>query len=97
MGVCNSSKEENHTKNERMILNSEINHISNETMIPNSEIKEIDINLIKVISSIGKIKTDDSVGSGFFIRLRSSQEELYCLMTNEHVITKRMVLLMKPF
>ena len=52
---------------------------------------------VKPYAKIGKIKTDDSVGSGFFIRLRSSQEELYCLMTNEHVITKRMVLLMKPF
>ena len=39
-----------------MILNSEINHISNERIIPNSEIKEIDINLIKVIPSICKLK-----------------------------------------
>ena len=88
MGVCFKQK---HRKNERMIISSQINPISNERMIPNSEIKEIDMDLYKVIPSMCKIRTGDSVGSGFFIRVKYNLKELYCLMTNEHVITREMV------
>ncbi len=68
-----------------------------------SKIKAIDINLYKVIRSICKItyekkniKDNESsyettFGSGFFIKLFINENELFCLMTNEHVIKKEMI------
>ena len=91
MGICDICKEQNHKKNEKMILNSQINPISNERMIQNSDINEIDIDLVKVSPSVCKIRAGNCVASGFFIQVKHNLKELYCLMTNEHVITRDMV------
>ena len=63
----------------------------NEVEIKDNPIKEIDIDLHEVIRSICKILYDDKCGTGFLIKLYKDEKELYCLMTNEHVITKEMI------
>ena len=49
--------------------------------------------LEKLYNKVCKILVDsyDSYGSGFFIKLIKDNRDLYCLMTNEHVITREMV------
>ena len=69
----------------------ENNERINEVKMKESEIKEIDINLNKTCKSICKILYKNKVGTGFFIKLYKEEKELFCLMTNEHVITKEMI------
>ena len=38
-----------------------------------------------------KIISNKAIGSGFFIKLYKEEEELFCLMSNEHIITKEMI------
>ena len=72
----------------------------NEVKIIKSEIipidKKLDMRLIDVYKSICKItyeikKNELKKGSGFLIKLPKDEEEIYCLMTNHHVITKEMI------
>ena len=63
----------------------------NEVKTKKSEIKEIDLNLHKVIKSICKISYGNKCATGFLIKLYKDEKELYCLMTNEHVIKKKMI------
>ena len=63
----------------------------NEKLIINSEINIIDKYLIKVCKSVCKIRISNRIGSGFLIKLYRKKHPFYCLMTNEHVITKKMV------
>ena len=67
------------------------NEIRNEVLNKNSEIKEIDISLHEVCKSICKIMYKNQFGTGFLIKLYKDEKELYCLMTNEHVITKDII------
>ena len=78
----------------------------NEVKIIKSEIipidKKLDMRLIDVYKSICKITYEigkDKVenGSGFLIKLPKDGEEIYCLMTNHHVITKEMIDSKKTF
>jgi len=68
-----------------------INERQNEVEIKNSNIKEIDINLHEVLKSVCKIIYKNNYGTGFLIKLFKENKELFCLMTNEHVITKEMI------
>jgi len=81
MGICESKKNEPNTKNYRI----------NEVEIKNSQLKPIDKNIIKVSPSICKIESKNHIGTGFLIRLNTLNKELFCLMTNQHVITREMV------
>ena len=63
----------------------------NQVMIKNSEIKEIDLDLVQVCRSICKIFYGNIVGTGFFIKMFLDEKELFCLMTNHHVVTKQMI------
>ena len=69
----------------------EINERRNEVEISNSKIKEIDTNLHEVLNSVCKIIYNNNYGTGFLIKLYKQEKELFCLMTNEHVITKEMI------
>ena len=69
----------------------ENNERINEVEMKDHEIKEIDINLHKTCKSICKILYKNKVGTGFFIKLYKEEKKLFCLMTNEHVITKEMI------
>ena len=63
----------------------------NEVIYKNSEIKEIDKSLNKVCKSICKIIFKNRFATGFLIKLFIKEKELYCLITNQHVIEKEMV------
>ena len=68
----------------------------NEVIIKKKEIIPIDKELIDVYKSICKItyeneKNEIENGSDFLIKLPKDGEEIYCLMTNNHVITKEMI------
>ena len=45
--------------------------------------------LLKAVKSICKIEYDNHLGSGFLIKLFRGEEDFFCLITNEHVITKK--------
>ena len=77
------------------ILNEEDDDINrvNQAKALNSEIKTIDIAL-DIGVSICKIiiPSKNALGTGFLIKLKRKNNPFYCLMTNEHVITKESVL-----
>lgn len=58
-----------------------INHID-------SKLKPINI-INDICKSICKINTNESFGSGFFIKLVKGDQDFYCLISCEHVITKK--------
>ena len=68
----------------------EDNYIINQGLNPNSDLKPID-NLLDIGKSICKIITSHSIGTGFLIKLNRNKKPFYCLMTNEHVITQKMI------
>ena len=43
------------------------------------------------LKSICKIKTATQTSSGFLLKLFKNEEDFFCLITNEHVITKEMI------
>ena len=47
--------------------------------------------IVKTAKSICKIITPEKNGSGFFIKFFKGEQDFYCLMTNEHVVTKKLV------
>ena len=67
----------------------------NEDIITGSEIRSIDSCLFEVCHSICKIlyPTEKGIkkGTGFLIKLYKEDEPLFCLMTNDHVITKEVI------
>ena len=71
----------------------------NEVKIAGSKIEEIDLSILglyKACKSVCKIlyKISDNEykkGTGFFIKLYKEEKELYCLLSNEHVITKELI------
>ncbi len=46
---------------------------------------------IMALKSICKIKTSTQMSSGFLLKLFKKEEDFFCLITNEHVITKEMI------
>ena len=87
-------------KSEKMNRNeinnsTEINKISNrieENTIQSSDKDSINFFISKVSKAICKITTETSEGNingiGFLLKFFINQEEFYCLISNEHVITK---------
>ena len=67
------------------------NERKNQIEIDDQPIKEIDICLHKVCKSICKIQCKNWTWTGFLIKLYKEEKELFCLMTNEHVVTKEMI------
>ena len=67
-----------------------------EILISNKPIQRVNISLNKVSKSICKIiyKINNSgscTGTGFLIKLFKDEKELFCLMTNYHIIKKEMI------
>ena len=67
----------------------------NEEIITGSKIRSIDSCLFEVCPSICKIlyPTQKGIkkGAGFLIKLYKEDEPLFCLMTNDHIITKEVI------
>ena len=55
-------------------------------------LNEVDLNLIEVFPSVCKVKVKNLNGTGFFIKLYKGDKELFCLMTNEHVIREEYII-----
>ena len=51
----------------------------------------IDPYIAKVSKAMCKIETNKKISSGFLIKLFKGEKEFFCLMTNEHTITKEMI------
>ena len=80
MGVCEKTRNENDKKRE------------NQTKIIGSDLKETNIYLNKVSRSLCKIKVKNIRGTGFLIKINiNSNNALFFLMTNEHVIKKELI------
>ena len=69
----------------------EISDVKINEGITQNPLNKIDINLYNVIKSVCKIIASNTIGTGFFIKLYKDNKEFYCLMTNEHIITKDMI------
>ena len=63
----------------------------NEAIIYNSPLIQIPDTVITVTKSLCKILARNKVSSGFLIKLFKGDEDFFCLMTNEHVITKDLI------
>ena len=63
----------------------------NEVLVSNSDIVRIDLNMQEVLKSVCKIIYNKNIGSGFLIKLFINVKQIFCLMTNQHVITKEMI------
>ena len=66
-----------------------------ECMHQSSPLEKIDSNISNVAKSICKIKIETPKGTkldtGFLLRFYIDQEAFYCLISNEHVITKDII------
>lgn len=62
----------------------------NEVLIPSHDIIKFN-KLYDIARSTIKIKIDDSIGSGFFLKFKRNNKPFYCLMTNQHVIESKFV------
>lgn len=62
----------------------------NEVETKNS-LNKVDMNLIQIYPSVCKIVVKNKNGTGFLIKLYKNYKELFCLLTNEHVINKEYI------
>ena len=69
----------------------ENNGRKNEVLVSNSDIVRIDLNMQEVLKSVCKIIYNENIGSGFLIKLFINVKQIFCLMTNQHVITEKMI------
>ena len=80
--------------NETKEINKNSNRVK-ECMLENSPLIKIDRNISNVSKSICKIKIETPLrikyGTGFLLRFYIDQESFYCLVSNEHVISKETI------
>ena len=64
----------------------------NEVLTGQNNLIPIDTYIYSAIKSVCKIVINKlTTGTGFFIKLRKNNKDFYCLMTNEHVVTKNLI------
>ena len=63
----------------------------NESIINTSKIIPIPDTVITATKSLCKILARNQVSSGFLIKLFKGDQDFFCLMTNEHIITKDII------
>ena len=97
-----SNKNEIFEKNEKVLLNQE-NKINNdripEVLIKFSPFEKLDNKITNVSKSICKLKIENILpngiqtifGTGFLLKFGIDLEPFYCLISNEHVITKNII------
>ncbi len=49
------------------------------------------LTILRLSKSICKIDTKEQMSSGFLIKFFKGEEDFFCLMTNEHIITKELI------
>ena len=63
-----------------------------EIVISNNPLQKLDLSITKACKSLCKIIiSPKKIGSGFLIQLFKGKDQFFCLMTNEHVVTKKMI------
>ena len=67
------------------------NNFIPETLIINSTIIRLPEQIVRVTKSLCKIIISNKISSGFLIKLFRGEDEFFCLMTNEHTITKHLI------
>ena len=67
------------------------NLIQDQVYINNSNIIQNNMALMQVSKSLCKIFIKEQMSSGFLIKFFKGDKDFFCLMTNEHCITKDMV------
>ena len=73
--------------------------IQEEALIKGNQLIQIPLNLLKTFKSLCKIEYKEKIGeeyknkigSGFLIKLEKRNEDFFCLITNEHIISKDMI------
>ena len=88
MGVCETANKE------EIIANQESNlDYTNQCYQPDSSLNPIDPSIVDALKSLCKIwiPSINRVSSGFLIKFVKNQEYFFCLVTNEHVISKEMI------
>ena len=86
----NMNNQKNDNKNLISSPNVEKN-ISPQAIMKESTFYTIDPYIAKVSKAMCKIETNKKISSGFLIKLFKGEKEFFCLMTNEHTITKEMI------
>ena len=81
MGICDSKNEAKKTK-----LNP-----TNEVMIGGKPPTILDPSIAYVSKSFCKIALPNGIASGFLIKLYKGDQDIFFLMTCEHVITREMI------
>ena len=61
------------------------------TVDKNNPSTELDQYMAYVSKSLCKLRYGDKIATGFLLRLSKGQDELYCMMTCEHVIKREMI------
>ena len=89
MGVC--SCEQMRSKRKENPEQESKNDIKKEAIIHNNPIIPIPETVITATKSLCKILAGNKVSSGFLIKLFIGEEDFFCLMTNEHIITKDLI------
>ena len=76
MGVCGEMRTKNERKEE------------NETHNP---LIQLDTDMIDATKSVCRIMANEGDGTGFLLKTFKGSKEFFCLISNEHVITKDMI------
>ena len=56
-----------------------------------NQIIELDTDMIDATKSVCRIMTNEGDGTGFLLKTFKGSKEFFCLISNEHVITKDMI------
>ena len=90
MGICDTGKNISNINN----LNYS-NQRKEESLINGSEIIQINSYLYSICRSICKIiysyNGNYVIGTGFLIKLFIREKQLFCIMSNEHIIKKEII------
>ena len=86
MGICTETSIKNIDKEKKRIGGNMIKEVDTDNTL-----NIIDINIYNAIKSVCKIIANNRSGTGFLIKLFKNNQKFFCLMTNEHVVTKEMI------
>ena len=96
MGICGQEQDIPKRKKEspksKKSIKDKNKKIKNEVIISKDGFHQLDESITSTSKSLCKIVvSSDRMSSGFLIQLFKDTKKFYCLITNEHVITKEMI------
>ena len=89
MGICDSSK--NNANEVKPLPNVNGGRQLEVIVDPTKPSNTLDKYMAYVVKSLCKLRYGDQIATGFLLRLSKGQDELYCMMTCEHVIKREMI------